>query len=301
MSPTMETVPRVGLMSPPTMPSNVDLPQPEGPTMATISPWRMVKPMSSRTDRGPYWWLTAAATSSKAMRGCSGGRPPCRRLLLEQKADIPGQDLLARRSQRANVLHEVADHLARTDLLRIIGGEHDAGSRDFHQRGFHRPDRAAEAGGVEHQVVREIVVEVLRGLHAVTRVCGGTPELLVLVAADASQHRCNPAAEMRHMHGEVGVTIEHAGIDQPDGRHDQRELAPDRACRVVPVELLRVIELERRVHEHEHAEPGGLGPERLERRRIEEQAVGLRRDDHAVETELVATPREFAQRRRPAE
>src|SRR5712691_2965280 len=68
MSPTTDTVPRVGWSSPPRMPSSVDFPQPDGPTMARISPWRMVKLTSSRTDSDPYWWLMPAATSSKAIR-----------------------------------------------------------------------------------------------------------------------------------------------------------------------------------------------------------------------------------------
>ena len=77
------------------------------------------------------------------------------------------------------------------------------------------------------------------------------------------------------------MTVEHAGIDQPDRRHDQGKLPADRACSVVAVELLRIVELERRMHEHEQAEPHDLGPERLEFRRIEEQPVHFRGDHHA--------------------
>src|SRR5215211_494150 len=230
-------------------------------------------------------------------RGCAS----CGRALLEEKANIAGKDLLTPRTEGANVRNEVTHDLARTDLLRIVGGENDARGRDLDQRGFHGSDRPAEAGGVEHQVVREIVVEVVRRLQAVTRISGGAPELLVLIAADATQHRRDAAAEMRHMHGQLRMTIEHAGVDQPDRRHDQREFASDRARGVVAVELLRMVELERRVYEHEHAEAGGFGPERLELRRVEEQAFGFRRDDHAGKPELVAAAGELAGRGGAAE
>src|SRR5712691_1757762 len=159
MSPTPDTFPRVGWSSPPRMPSSVDFPQPDGPTMARISPWRMVKLTSSRTDSDPYWWLMSAATSSKAIR--SRGRGHCGVPLLEQKTDIAGQDLLARRTERADVLDEIADRLAGADLLGIIGGEHDARGRDLHQRRLHRADRAAETGRIEHEVAGEIVIEIL--------------------------------------------------------------------------------------------------------------------------------------------
>ncbi len=69
---------------------------------------------------------------------------------------------------------------------------------------LHGADRAAEAGRVEHEVVVEIVVEILLRLAAVSGVAGGPPELLVLVAADAPEHRGDAAAEMRHVHGEAG-------------------------------------------------------------------------------------------------
>jgi len=64
-APATETVPPLGCKSPPRMPSKVDLPQPEGPTMARISPCRMVKPMSSSTDSVPYRCCRPETTSSK--------------------------------------------------------------------------------------------------------------------------------------------------------------------------------------------------------------------------------------------
>src|SRR5215471_3630082 len=83
------------------------------------------------------------------------------------------------------------------------------------------------------------------------------------------------------------VSNEHAGIDQPDRRYDERELAADRARRVVAVEPKRMIELERRMHEHEHAELLALAPERLELGCVDEAPVLLRRDGDALEAELV--------------
>src|SRR5712691_9377884 len=191
----------------------------------------MVKLTSSRTDSDPYWWLMPAATSSKAIR--SRGRGHCGVPLLEQKTDIAGQDLLARRTERADVRDEIAHRLAGADFLGIVGGEHDARGRNLHQRRLHRADGAAEAGGVEHEIAGEIVVEILLRLRAVARMPGGAPEILVLVAADAAQHGGDAAAEVRHVNREARMAIEHAGIDQPDGRHDQREFAADRARGVV--------------------------------------------------------------------
>ena len=39
--------------------------------------------------------------------------------------------------------------------------------------------------------------------------------------ANPRQHRSDTAGKMRHVHREAGVAVEHAGIDQPDRRHDQ--------------------------------------------------------------------------------
>ena len=176
---------------------------------------------------------------------------------------------------------------ARADLLRVVGREHDAGGGNFHERGLHRGDRACKARGVEHHVVVEIVVEVLFGFSAVAGLPFGAPEVLVLIAADAPSIGGDAAREVRHVHGEIGVAVEHAGIDQPDRRHDQREFAADRTRGVEAVELLRVVELERRMHEHEQAELFRLGPERLVFGVVEKEPVGLRRDHHALEAELV--------------
>ena len=101
------------------------------------------------------------------------------------------------------------------------------------------------------------------------------PEILVLIAADAPQHGGDAAREVCHVYGEVRMAVEHAGIDQPDRRHDQREFAADRARGVEAVELLRVVELERWVHEHEQAKLLRLGPERRVFGAIEKEPVGL--------------------------
>ena len=97
------------------------------------------------------------------------------------------------------------------------------------------------------------------------------------------------------------MAVEHAGIDQPDRRHHQRELAADRARGVVAVELLGLVELERGMHEHEHVELRAFGPERLELGRIEIKVVGLRSDHHAGKAELVLAAGELAQRLGAAE
>src|SRR5665811_896260 len=82
-------------------------------------------------------------------------------------------------------------------------------------------------------------------------VAAQAPEILVLIAADAAEHGSDAAAEMRHVHHERRMAVEHAAIDQPGRGHDQREFTPDRPRRVVGIELLREIQLERRMHENE--------------------------------------------------
>src|SRR5512138_1798273 len=52
-SPSTLTSPRSGFSKPASTPSSVDLPQPDGPMMATNSPSPTEKLMSSRTASGP--------------------------------------------------------------------------------------------------------------------------------------------------------------------------------------------------------------------------------------------------------
>src|SRR5262249_56337537 len=68
-----------------------------------------------------------------------------------------------------------------------------------------------------------------------------------------------------------------------------------RTGHVIAVERLGLIELQRRVHENEQAEPRALGPEWLEFGRIEIKAVRLRRDHHAGKAEFVFAARQLAQ------
>ena len=220
---------------------------------------------------------------------------------LQQQPDVARQDLLARLAELLDVGHEIADMLAPAHLLRIVGGEHDSRGRQLGEPRIDRADRAAEPRGVEDHVVVDVVVEILGGLAAVLGAVLHAPEVLVLVAADARHHAGDAAAEMRHVHDELRMAVEHAGVDQADGRHHQREFAADRARGVVAVELLRIVELQRRMHEHEQAELLGLGPERLKRRIVDELAIHLRRDDYAGRAELLRAAVEFAERLRPAE
>src|SRR2546421_567071 len=136
-------------------------------------------------------------------------------------------------------------------------------------------NRDAEPRGVEHHVLLQVVVEISPRFHAVAGIVRCAPELLILVGADSPQQRGEAAAEMGHVDGKFGMTVEHAGIDQPDGRHNQRELASHRARRVVAVKLFGLVELQGGMHEYEQPEPFAFGPERLEFRRIEIEAAGL--------------------------
>ena len=111
-----------------------------------------------------------------------------------------------------------------------------------HRSRLDRADAAGESGGVEHQIVADVKVEVVLRRDAVALVAGGAPKLLVLETAHPRQHAGDAAGEMRHVHGQLRMAIEYAGIDQTDGRHDQRELAADAARGVVGVELLGAIE-----------------------------------------------------------
>ena len=53
-APAMVTLPLEGIFKPVVSFMKVDLPQPEGPTMATNSPWRMVR-LRSSTANCPCW------------------------------------------------------------------------------------------------------------------------------------------------------------------------------------------------------------------------------------------------------
>ena len=155
---------------------------------------------------------------------------------------MPDKYPLAVGAERADVAHKIAHDFAFADFLRIVGGEDDAGRGDFAQAGFDCADAAGKSGGVEHEVVADVIVEVVLRRHAVAWVAGGSPKFLVLKTSDPRQHGSDAAGEMRHVHGQFGMAVEHAGIDQADGRHDQRELAADAARGVVGVELFGAIE-----------------------------------------------------------
>ncbi len=106
--PSMRTVPASATSSPPTSRSSVDLPQPDGPSSATISPARISRSMSRRTGRTPP-------------PGCSNERPTPRRLT--PRAGVPtrvpeaGAEMLTRSKLRThNFLHKVARHLAQPSV-----------------------------------------------------------------------------------------------------------------------------------------------------------------------------------------
>ena len=126
------------------------------------------------------------------------------------------------------------------------------------------------------RVLANVVVEFALWLHAVPRIARGGPEFLILIAADAANHRCDAAAQMRHLNGEIGMAIEHAGIDQPDRRHHQRKFPSYGPRRVVSVEFARIVQSQCRVHEHIHAEALCLGPEWLERWIVQEKTRRFR-------------------------
>src|SRR5580693_6985034 len=97
------------------------------------------------------------------------------------------------------------------------------------------------------------------------------------------------------------MAVEHAGIDQADRRHDQRKLAAHPARRVVGIELLRMIELKRGMHEYEHAELADLAPERFHAGIVDPLAVELGTDGHALEAKLVTAARKLLERLSAAE
>ena len=57
------------------------------------------------------------------------------------------------------------------------------------------------------------MIEIFLGLAAVAFIAGRPPKLFVLKTADAGQHRGDAAGKVRHVHGEFGMAVEHAGID----------------------------------------------------------------------------------------
>ena len=66
--------------------------------------------------------------SSRTAAQARGGPGSLRRLrrLLQQLADVAGQDRVAVLAERAHVLDEIAHRRALANFLRIVGGEHDA-------------------------------------------------------------------------------------------------------------------------------------------------------------------------------
>src|SRR4051794_15770357 len=53
---------------------------------------------------------------------------------VEQLADVAGEDRLAVRPERAQLLDEIAHRRTFADFLRVIGGEYNASGRNLYQR-----------------------------------------------------------------------------------------------------------------------------------------------------------------------
>ena len=68
-TPRSTTSPSVGFKMPPAMPSSVDLPQPDGPMIATISPSRACSDTPSSAVRSPKRCVTLESAIS--MRYCA--------------------------------------------------------------------------------------------------------------------------------------------------------------------------------------------------------------------------------------
>src|SRR5262249_13878068 len=136
-------------------------------------------------------------------------------------------------------------------------------------------------------IVVEIVVEIPFRIHPVAGIVLWAPKIPFLLTAGTSQPGGDTARNMRHMDGESRMGVEYTGIDEQACRYDRREFATDRAPGVEAIELMRIVEIERGVHEDEQAELLRLGPERLVFGVVEKKPIGLRRNHHALKAELV--------------
>src|SRR5215475_3308270 len=111
------------------------------------------------------------------------------RRLLQELVDVAGQNRLAILAERAQLHHKIAYRRAVADFLRVVGGEDDARGRDFDQCAPYGAHGPAEARGIEHDVVPQVMVEVALRPLAVAGVVGGPPEVLVLIRPDAAEQR----------------------------------------------------------------------------------------------------------------
>src|SRR5450830_1793053 len=120
----------------------------------------------------------------------------------QQHIDIARQNFLTDRSEFADIVDKITHRFASANFLRIVGGEDQTLGRDLPQCRFYAADRAAEASRVEHKVLLQVIIEILLGCAAMFGVAAQAPEILVLITADAAEHRSDTAAEVSHLHNE---------------------------------------------------------------------------------------------------
>jgi len=83
----------------------------------------------------------------------------------------------------------------------------------------------------------EIPIKCLSRLTAMARYRGGAIFLAVLETAYAREIAANAATEMGHLNLQGWKLIKQAAIDQPHGRHHERELSTQHASEVVHIHL----------------------------------------------------------------
>src|SRR5437879_582340 len=128
----------------------------------------------------PYFdakaWMPATSAGMTVEIGASDAGNAL--VAVEQQAGVAGQNPLRVRAERANLSDEFRHARGVADLLRIVGAEDAARRRQLDERRLHRLDLAAHAGGVEHQPLVQIVIEILLRQLAVQRMAGDAPEFL---------------------------------------------------------------------------------------------------------------------------
>src|SRR5262249_40493794 len=137
-----------------------------------------------------------------------------------------------------------SDLIVILDPLGIIGRKHNLRSRQLskagadplsalprqHHRGstIRNSHRTGDVGDTDQMPV---------AAEAMARYRGGAIFLAVLETAHAREIAANTATEMGHLNLQGWKLIKQAAIDQPHGRHHERELPTQHASEVVYIHL----------------------------------------------------------------
>src|SRR5712692_1056098 len=256
------TWPSVGLRSPATMLSSVDLPQPECPISETNSPARMSRLISSSAQNGPFLvWNTLRTLSICKYLSVI----PCS--LVAEAAGEEDHQLFEREADDAD-REDGDDDVLDVEVVPFVPHpEADADAAGEHLRGDdHQPrhaDRQAHAGDHvgEHRRKKDLPEHYpLRKIENPRHV-----EIVLRDVAHADRgvhdHRPQAADEDDVDRGGVGGLEHHQADRQPGERRDRPENTDDRRRHVGEKTEASQHEAERDADERRHAETDTDPPE----------------------------------------